>query len=135
MADDRIAALRRGYEAFNRGDMDGVFVDVDPGFVVADRAEVPDPQVLHGVEGAKAALQRLHEEFDDYRFEIEEVIEVGDQLVFVLRQSGRGKLSGVDATGPIVHLWGFRGDRIASLRAFSDRDEAVAAARASSPEG
>ena len=96
MADDRIAALRRGYEAFNRGDLDSVFVDVGPDLVVKDRAELPDPRTHHGLDGAAEAMRRASEGFEEYRVDPEEFIEVGDHVVVVARQSGRGSASGVE---------------------------------------
>jgi hypothetical protein len=38
-------------------------------------------------------------------------------LVVVARQSGRGATSGVEVASTIVHVWGYRDDRIVSLHA------------------
>ena len=130
MTEDRIELLRAGYEAFNRGDHEWLLVRAAPDFVAQDRPEIPDPQVHHGREGAARAMDAARAEFDEYCVEPREVIEVGDHVVVVAQQSGRGRTSGVTVEGDIVHVWGYRGGEIISLRAFSSREEALAAAQA-----
>jgi ketosteroid isomerase-like protein len=127
MASERVEALRSGYEAFNRGEVEGLLGTAAPDFVARDRAELPDPRTHRGLEGAAEALRRAREGFDEYRIDPQEFIERGDHVVVVARQTGRGSMSGAEVTGAIVHLWGYRGDRIVSLQAYSDREQALAA--------
>jgi ketosteroid isomerase-like protein len=135
MADERMAALRRGYEAFNRGAVDEVLPLASPDFVAEDRPELPDPATHHGIEGARAAVRAAREGFDDFRIEPEEFIEVGEHIVVVARQTGRGAASGVEVAGTIVHVWGYDGDRLVSLRAFSEREQALASLGAGTEGG
>lgn len=128
-ADDAIRRLRSGYAAFNRGDWDAVLRDLDPGIEVAERPDSPDPRQTSGRDEALAAFRSLHEEFEDYRFEERELLVEDDHVVALMRQSGRGRRSGVPVEGDIVHVWRIDGDRVTGLRAFSTLDEALAALR------
>jgi ketosteroid isomerase-like protein len=128
MSQDNIKRIRDGYEAFNRGDLEGVVAQFPRDFEAQDRAEVPDPQSYEGIPGVRKALGQLMEDFDDYRMEPQEFVDGGDRVVVVVRQTGRGKASGAVVEGTIVHLWELRGDAVSGLRAFSERAEALEAA-------
>ena len=129
-----VARLRRGYEAFNRGDLETVLRDVSPEVELRDRDEIPDPGVYRGLEAAREVLARNRAEFEGYRVDPEEFIELSEHIVVVARQSGRGRTSGAEVAGTIVHAWHLRDGRVLGMRAFSDRDEALAALGAGGPE-
>jgi ketosteroid isomerase-like protein len=130
MASTNVEQMRRGYEAFNRGDFEQVVAQVDPEVGARERADSPDPREFHGRTQMLEALEALKEEFDDYRMEPVEFIEEEDYLIVVIRQSGRGRLSGVPVEGDLAHLWRLRDGRAVSLRAFSTKQEALEAAEA-----
>ena len=133
-ADDIIARLRRGYEAFNRGDLGSVAVELAPDVSLEERPESPDPENVLGRDQALAAIGSLREEFDDYRFEERQILVEGDYVIAVMRQSAIGKLSRVPVDGDIVHAWHIRDDQVAGLRAFSTLEEALEAIRADTGE-
>jgi len=122
-----VRRLRRGYEAFNRGDFATVLRNVSPDVEVRDRDEIPDPGVYRGLDAVREVFARNAAEFEDYRVDPEEFIEVGDHIVVVARQSGRGRTSGAAVAGAIVHSWHVRDGRVLGMRAFSDREQALAA--------
>ena len=125
-----IARLRRGYDAFNRGDLEAVLDDLDPRIEVRERPDAPDPRHASGREETIAAFRSLQEDFEDYRFELREFHVEGDHLIVVARQSGRGRISGVPVEGDIVHAWRVMDDdRVSGLLAFSTLDEALEAVR------
>jgi uncharacterized protein len=124
-----VEQLRRGYEAFNRGDFESALVNVAEDFVAADRKEVPDPRTYRGLDEARRAFLGVGGDFDEYSFEPIEFIDGGDWIVAVLVQRGRGRLSGAEVEGEISHLWRLRDGKVTELRAFSTREEALAAAK------
>jgi ketosteroid isomerase-like protein len=128
--DEAIARLRRGYESFNRGDLEAVLEELDPEIDIEERADSPDPRRASGRDQALAAFRSLREDFDDYHFEPHEFHVEGDHIVVVARQSATGRLSGVPVEGEIVHAWLIEDDRVAGLRAFSTLEEALEAIRA-----
>jgi ketosteroid isomerase-like protein len=128
VSEDRVERLRRGYEAYNRGEPVELMATVTDDFVAHDRAELPDPQVHHGMEGAQAALAAARAEFDEYEVEPYEFIPLEDTVVVCARQRGRGHASGAVVESEIFHVWKLRGDKVAGLWAFSTREEALEAA-------
>lgn len=132
--EEAIERLRRGYDAFNRGDLEAVLDDLDPNIDIAERPEAPDPRRASGREQALEAFQSLRDDFDDYRFEPREFHVEGEHVIAVARQSATGRLSGVPVEGDIVHAWRISGDRVAGLRAFSTLEEALDAIRTGAEE-
>jgi len=131
MPQEDLQRLRDGYAAFNRGDFEALLRFVAPGFVLQDRDEVPDPQTYRGLEEAVEAFVATSGDFEDYLIEPVEMIDGGDWVVVVARQSGVGKVSGARVEGEIAHLWRLKDGKAVGLHAFSTREEALAAAHGS----
>jgi uncharacterized protein len=122
---DTIRLLREGYEAFNRGEYDAVLENWHSDVKVHDRHEVPDARDYAGVDGAREAFAGVIEMFEEYEIDPVEFMERGEHVVAVLRQHGRGRTSGVEVEGEIVHLWTIREGKVADLRAFSTKQDAL----------
>jgi ketosteroid isomerase-like protein len=121
---ENVEQLRRGYEAFNRGDYEAVLELMHPDVEVHDRPEVPDPRDYEGLEGAREAFAGVIEMFAEYEIEPVEFIDGEEHVVVVLLQRGRGMASGVDVESEIVHVWTVRDGKATDLRAFSSRQDA-----------
>jgi ketosteroid isomerase-like protein len=129
MHEQIVNQLRDGYDAFNRGDMDAVRDLLDPKLVVTERDEAPERSVFRGRDDAMAGFHALQDDFDDYRFEPRDWISEPGHLIVVLRQSGRGRLSGAQVEGEIVHVWTVEDERATAVRGFSSLEDAMAAVR------
>jgi uncharacterized protein len=126
-----VEQLRDGYRAFNRGDMDAVTRLLEPDVVITERDEAPERSVFTGRDEAMAGFHALRADFDDYRFEPQEFLEDPGHVIVVLRQSGRGRLSGAPVEGEIVHVWTVEDERATAVRGFSSLEAALAAVRGS----
>jgi len=119
--------VRRGYDAFNKGEVEGFLQGLDAGFEVVDRPENPDATTYHGVDAWRRAIDEMREDFADHRFDVEEVVDLGAHVLVVARQSARGRVSGVPVDSTIVHVWDIRDDQAVGMRAYSTREDALAA--------
>jgi ketosteroid isomerase-like protein len=125
---DQIGIVSRGYDALNRGDIEAVIELVHPEFAWSD-----PPDVVGGRGGAGPGefglyLGSFFEAWDDFYCEPEEFRVIGDSLMVVVREGGRGKLSGAQVEHRLIHVWRFREGLALSLDAFVDPDEAVESA-------
>jgi ketosteroid isomerase-like protein len=62
-----------------------------------------------------------------YRFEIEELRDVGDRVLLVASHRGRGRASGVEVRGRTGYVYGVREGRVSRVELYATREEALAA--------
>ena len=132
MSEENIEIVRRGVEAFNRGDVDAfAFYDADfaPDFEYIPSGAVPGgADVARGPGGYKRFVRWLWDEFDDAHLEIHELIEAGDHVVASYVIEGRGKQSGAAASWHIWQVWTLRDGKVVRGQGFVAREEALEAA-------
>jgi ketosteroid isomerase-like protein len=81
-----------------------------------------------GADGVRQFVADMGESWASFAFEIEDARDLGDRVLIVGKQRGRGRSSGIDVESErafIVELW--RG-RLISLRFFLQPDDALEAA-------
>jgi ketosteroid isomerase-like protein len=121
--------VRRAYAAVDRGDLDLVRVlmyhpDAELSFV----GKFADfDQSYRGRESAFAAYSAWIDSWEDYRREPREVLDLGDRVLILLRESGRGKGSGVPVEARLAMLVTFRRGRVVRHEEFSDWRQALEA--------
>jgi ketosteroid isomerase-like protein len=128
MSEENVEIVRRGYEAFNRGDLDGMVADIAPPFEYVASGAVPGTGgVYPGPEGLRQFMGWFGE-FYDARVDIDEVIEARDKVLFGVTAQGRGKQSGVESGWHLWHLWTRHDGKIVRGEGFTDRGDALEAA-------
>jgi ketosteroid isomerase-like protein len=84
---------------------------------------------IHGKDALRAYVQDWQDTFDDFVSEPVELIDAGeDDVVAVIRISGRAKLSGVETDLTYAALYTFRDGKVARGREYWTREEALEAA-------
>jgi uncharacterized protein len=128
MSQENVEVVRRGYELVARGDMKQLAAYyreyLHPEYEY--RSDLAG-EAFRGLAGALAFAAELHETFEGYTLEIEEIIDAGEQVLVVSRQSGRGAESGLPLQWPINVVWTFDGGKVVRGRALSSRAEALEA--------
>jgi ketosteroid isomerase-like protein len=125
MTDAYVDELRRGYEALNRGDLSVVLELLDPDIEWHEPAPSPEAGTHRGRDSFERFFRGWIESFDDFRVEPEQVVERGETLVAVVRQSGRGRASGVELEARLAHVWTVDNGRAVRWEAVADADEAL----------
>ena len=129
---ENVEAFKRGLEAGNRGDVDGLLDELHPEIEwhSALHALMGGQQtVFRGHHGVRKMLGDLNETFDEVHIEMSEFRDLGDGLVAIGRTRNRGKASGVETETPLVLVTEIRDGKTISIRAYLDREEALEAAR------
>src|SRR5437764_1181383 len=100
MSQENVEIVRTGYDAFARGDLDGVLAMMDP-----DVEWVPAIAPLLGVEPVRGrdALRRffthdLPEGFDDFEAKAASIEDLGDAVLVSTHYFARGRTSGAPVT-------------------------------------
>ena len=129
MSKDNAEFLRQGYEALEHGDLETFKAlsrdRLGPEF---EFHHVWDGRVFKGYEGTMEWLADARETWKDYKQEVDEIIDLGDDVVVVLAISAEGAGSGVPVAQEFAVLWTFDGETVVRARSFTSRAEALAAA-------
>jgi ketosteroid isomerase-like protein len=129
MSQENVELARRAYEAFNRGDLEGMVADLAPTFEYVTTGAVPDAHgVYRGPEGWLEFVGWQRNEFQGARAEVHDLIEAGDQVLASVTLRGRGKQSGAEVSWEIWHLWTVRDGKVVHGQGFMTRNEALEAA-------
>lgn len=117
-------------EAFGRRDVETLFGFIDPSMVLDwSRSVGPSPAIYRGREGMLKFLRSWWEAFEMSAFEVDEVIDAGEQVVVLGHGEVKGRDSGVELSGAGAALvWSFRDGAATSCTLYQGRAEALAAA-------
>jgi uncharacterized protein len=130
MSQENIEAVRRGFEGFNRGDIEAVVRMCDPAVEWCPPSELPGSGVQHGHQGVRTATGDMLDVFGELRAEPERFIDTEDRVVVLFRWRGHGKGSGVslDLVGQQAAVITMRNAKAIRVEWYIDRAEALEAA-------
>jgi ketosteroid isomerase-like protein len=130
MSEQNVEIVRNAFDAFTRGDIEGVLRRADENIVITQPTELPGatPQ-QRGHSGVLEAFAIWPEQWDDYRIEILRIVaDPGDHVVVATRQSGRGRQSGIEVETEMTFVFTVRDKKIVELQLFMREDQALEAA-------
>lgn len=128
MASGNAELVRRGYEAWNRGDVEAVVSFLDPQIEWRGYTHIPESGTLEGRDEVKAWLERFLDAWEQLEIEVTELIDAGDQVVALVRFRGSVKGSGVPVEGGTdAHVWTVRGGHIVAVTLYQGTREALEA--------
>jgi ketosteroid isomerase-like protein len=117
----------RAAEAFNRGDVEAFLESVHPDIEFIPR-RAPVQGAYHGHAGVREFFADNAESFDVFEVRIDEVHEIGDQIVAVGTVRIKGKGSGAEVTVPTATVISYRDGKIVRSEEMGDRTRALRAA-------
>ena len=128
MSQENLDVVRQVFEAHDRRDWDAVYSFYAPDVVWEDVDGLwGDWGTARGAEGVKAAWRRWLGVLERPSFTAEDFLDAGDEVLVRLRMSGRGRESRVHVEQVIAMVWTVRGGRVAHVRVYRDRADALAA--------
>jgi ketosteroid isomerase-like protein len=125
---ENVELLRRFYEAFNQRDLDAALE------LCTDDVQIyKDPEVVEMVaaftpRGQELVAQYLRvwlESWDDYNARPEEFVQSGDEVAALIQLRARGKGSQFDIEEEMADVFAIREGRIASVRLYVRRGDAL----------
>jgi ketosteroid isomerase-like protein len=128
VTDDNCGLVRHGYEAWNRGDIEGVVAFLDPEIEWRGYTHIPESGTLHGRDEVKAWLERFLDAWQQLDIEVTELIDSDEWVVALVRFRGFGKGSGVPVEGGTdAHVWTVQDGRIVAVTLYQGTQEALEA--------
>jgi ketosteroid isomerase-like protein len=129
MSAENVEVVRAMYERRERGDMD-VAEFVHPEIVFARiGSELPGSAgEWHGFDGMRKAAVEYLNVWEDYRFEVERMIDLDDRVLVLETQTARGRRSGALISQEVGALLTLRDGLIVRWEYYWERSEALEAA-------
>jgi ketosteroid isomerase-like protein len=128
--DDRVALVRRSWDAYNAGEVDSALGLFHPEVEVYGSPQLANPGTFRGVEELLAWIATWNEAWESFRFDELETVAVGQKhAVTRMRQTGVGRGSGVEVSMEVGWLYEIREGRCVHLGLHPSFESALAVAR------
>ena len=128
MSQANIELVRRGLDAFARGDREEMRATVHPGIVAVRTPPFPDPQTHHGLDGVLRMYADWTADFMNFEMWTGDFVAGDDRVVVEVFQRGEGRASGALVEGHFWFVYTVADGRITRLDAFATRSAAFEAA-------
>jgi ketosteroid isomerase-like protein len=124
-------AVRKGYEAFGRGDIPGLLrlLHDEVSWTTPGPAELPTAGNRTGHEGVQEFFTALTKVADILRFEPKEFIAHGDKVIVIGDDTSRVRVTGKSVEFRWVHIFELRDGKVASFEERGDVSALVAELR------
>ena len=121
--------VRIALQAYGNGDSEIALALADPLIRWDERASRPDGDLVWGHDDVQRAMRRYLDSWEQYRFELEDIAEVGPgKVVGICRERGKPK-EGVAIDRRFGGLWVVEEGKIVSWATYLTPKEAVRAAK------
>jgi ketosteroid isomerase-like protein len=126
MSEENVEIVRRGYRAFDSGDLSGALDAFHPEAVI--RRVEPEIRTWQGPDGFLQALADWTEGFDEFQASAEEFIDADSRVVVRIHQRVRGTRSGATVEADFWFVHTITDRMVTRLDMFADRTQALEAA-------
>jgi ketosteroid isomerase-like protein len=129
MSEDNLAVVRRGYEAFGRGDINALLelLDDQIHWVTPGPPELATSGQRTGRQAVAEFFASVNEVFDIQRFEPKEFIAQGDRIVVIGDETARVRATAKTLELDWVHVFKMRTGKVVAFQEFFDTTAVVAA--------
>jgi ketosteroid isomerase-like protein len=100
----------------------------DPEIEWVEDPQRADSRTYRGHAGVRESFERWMEGFDNYSFDVEDVIDCGDNVLVIAREHARGAASGAAISSRNYFVLTLRNGKLLRYREFYDGDAARRAA-------
>ena len=120
--------VRKGYEAFGRGDIDGLLALLDEGveWVTPGPSSLPTAGKRRGREAIRGFFKTLNEVFEIQRFEPKTFAAQGDLVIVIGDDDARVRATGKIISEPWVHVFTVRNGKVVAFQEILDTAATVA---------
>jgi ketosteroid isomerase-like protein len=127
---ENLEIVRRGFDAFNEGGVEGILPFIHPEFEATTPPNLAsEPDTYRGHDGIRRWFDSFDEVMEEIRWDAHGFQEVGDRVVVEFTLRARGKTTGLDFGQEAVMVWTLRDGRAIRVETL---DDAIAAATGSS---
>ena len=127
MSRENVEIVLRGVAALNRGDPEAFNAVCDARFEMRLVGAVGEPVSYVGADGVFQFFHDMDEIWEDWGFEVEQARDLDQDVLITGRQTGRGRVSGVEVDSPRACVIAVHDGAVTDLRYFTEPAEALEA--------
>jgi uncharacterized protein len=127
MSEENVQLVMRCFDLFNRGEMEAMLRHVDPAIETTEGVELPGATRYVGHAGLALAYEHWASQWDDFRMELQELIDAGNDVVMVTRHYGKGRASGAAVQAVVAYVWTVDDGQLVRFRIFNTKAQALKA--------
>jgi uncharacterized protein len=120
MSRENVEIVRRIYAGWQQHGLWAASGDLDPGIEWVNPDDAVEPGTHTGVDAFEVAWSKVSDSFEELRFDLDEFLDAGDDVVVVTTMRARGRGSGADVEDQQAHVWTIQGGRAIRMRWFHD---------------
>lgn len=120
MSKEDVAVMKRFYDTYNTGDMDGFMSCLDPEIEWVETPGLPFPDKVVGLEELQGFFATMGDFWEEFAPRCETFIDAGDTVVIVGGYRGKHRASGTEVDNPYVHVTQMRNSRAWKTRFYED---------------
>jgi ketosteroid isomerase-like protein len=125
VSQENVGVVRSLYAGWLRGE---IGIDkLDPEISMVESETLPGAASAYGIEAVERYMRSFVNYWEQIRFEPQEYIDAGNQVVVVASLIGKGKKSGVEVTRTWAYVWTVRERKALRMVGYADRAEALKA--------
>ncbi len=124
MTEGNVAIVRRAYEAFKIGDVEGLKSLTTPDFVLK-ASSATDGAEHHGPQAMEEIFEAIRARWDDFRLEPLEFYDGGNRVLVLGTLVTKSSTEGLAST--VGQVWTLKDGKVTSLEAFLDSEDAIRA--------
>ena len=128
MSAANLNVVERLLDAFNAKDLGRFTGLTTDDFLWSPSMVAVEGEVFTGPAGIATYFDRMADGWDIFLLEDGSLRDLGDRVLWTGRLDGRGRISGALVSAPLDIIYEVRDGKVASMRSFLDRDEALKAA-------
>jgi ketosteroid isomerase-like protein len=126
MSQENVELVRSVYEGWLRGEIG--LDKLDPEISMVESGALPGAASAYGIEAVERYLRSFAKHWEQIRFEPQEYIDAGNQVVVVAQLVGQGKKSGIEVRRTWAYVWTVRDQKILRMQGYADLNDALEAA-------
>ena len=127
MSQENVEIVRAMLAAYRRSDEATVRQLAAPDIVISTRPDQPDPSERHGAEAVWEAGAEWVDAWDEHIYEETRLWDSGDFVFVCVRESGRGRTSGVPMESESTFVFTVRRGKVARMQIFASEHQALQA--------
>ena len=126
MSVEDVETIKRGVEAYNAGDVEGMLAMCDPEVRLTPMRKLLEGGEYVGHSGLRRFMADMDEDWSERAIDIAEVRDAGDRLLVLGDFHGTGRASSAEVRYPVAWLCHMHDGKLARMVAYTDQQEAIA---------